>query len=119
MTSTFQTEAISHATVVLFLKPRHDGGRESRDCGNWQVDSLCLFDSLTDVVGSVGPAGLTALKSLREEGFDAVAFERREAVGGLWAYSHDPEYTSALDDTTANISKFVVSRGRTLSNSEG
>ncbi|RMJ12734.1 hypothetical protein CDV36_007615 [Fusarium kuroshium] len=53
------------------------------------------------------PAGLTALKSLREEGFDAVAFERREAVGGLWAYSDDPEYTSALDDTTANISKFV------------
>ncbi|RSM10837.1 hypothetical protein CEP52_003322 [Fusarium oligoseptatum] len=44
---------------------------------------------------------------LREEGFDAVAFERREAVGGLWAYSDDPEYTSALDDTTANISKFV------------
>ncbi|KAJ4211639.1 hypothetical protein NW759_012241 [Fusarium solani] len=54
-----------------------------------------------------GPAGLTALKSLREEGFDAVAFERRGAVGGLWAYSDDPEYTSALDDTTANISKFV------------
>ncbi|RSL95259.1 hypothetical protein CDV31_013949 [Fusarium ambrosium] len=65
------------------------------------------MEDVTVAIVGTGPAGLTALKSLREEGFDAVAFERREAVGGLWAYSDDPEYTSALDDTTANISKFV------------
>ncbi|KAF4981977.1 hypothetical protein FZEAL_2323 [Fusarium zealandicum] len=53
------------------------------------------------------PAGLAAFKSLREEGFNTVAFERRESVGGLWAYSSNPDYTSALDDTMANISKFV------------
>ncbi|KAK2616624.1 hypothetical protein QQS21_000447 [Conoideocrella luteorostrata] len=36
------------------------------------------------------------LKTLREDGFDATAFERRDKVGGLWAYSENPEYTSAL-----------------------
>jgi dimethylaniline monooxygenase (N-oxide forming) len=80
---------------------------------------MLVCDRITDSVETPGPAGLTALKSLREEGFDAVAFERREAVGGLWAYSDDPEYTSALDDTTANISKFVVSSGEATSSDEG
>ncbi|ESU14164.1 hypothetical protein FGSG_07846 [Fusarium graminearum PH-1] len=45
------------------------------------------------IIGT-GPAGLVALKNLREQGFNAVAFERRESVG-------------ALDDTTVNVSKFV------------
>ncbi|EEU37804.1 uncharacterized protein NECHADRAFT_54967 [Fusarium vanettenii 77-13-4] len=72
------------------------------------------MEDVTVAIVGTGPAGLTALKSLREEGFDAVAFERREAVGGLWAYSYDPEYTSALDDTMANISKFVASHGNPI-----
>ena len=57
----------------------------------------------------IGPAGLVALKNLREQGFDACIFERRSSVGGLWSYSENPEYTTALDDTTVNVSKFVVS----------
>ncbi|KAI0454300.1 FAD/NAD(P)-binding domain-containing protein [Xylaria acuta] len=58
------------------------------------------------VIGQ-GPAGLTALKTLREEGFNAVAFERRNEVGGLWAFSDNASYTSVLKETVCNISKFV------------
>ncbi|KAF5236518.1 hypothetical protein FAUST_6503 [Fusarium austroamericanum] len=58
------------------------------------------------IIGT-GPAGLVALKNLREQGFNAVAFERRESVGGLWAYSDNTDYTTALNDTTVNVSKFV------------
>ncbi|KAI1502503.1 flavin-binding monooxygenase-like-domain-containing protein [Biscogniauxia marginata] len=43
-----------------------------------------------------------------EEGFNAVAFERRDKVGGLWSQSSDPTFTSALDETICNISKFVL-----------
>ncbi|KAI0868985.1 FAD/NAD(P)-binding domain-containing protein [Hypoxylon argillaceum] len=58
------------------------------------------------VIG-LGPAGLTALKSLREEGFSVVAFERRSEIGGLWSFSNDTKYTSVLKETVCNISKFV------------
>ncbi|KAI0834529.1 FAD/NAD(P)-binding domain-containing protein [Hypoxylon sp. FL0890] len=55
----------------------------------------------------LGPAGLTALKTLREEGFDAVAFERRDEVGGLWSFSSNATFTSTLNGTVCNVSKFV------------
>lgn len=58
------------------------------------------------VIG-LGPAGLTAIKALREEGFDAVGFERRDRVGGVWSYSPDPSYTSVIQETVSNVSKFV------------
>ncbi|OTA99350.1 hypothetical protein M426DRAFT_67986, partial [Hypoxylon sp. CI-4A] len=56
---------------------------------------------------TTGPAGLTALKTLREEGFDAIAFERRDKVGGLWSRSENAGFTSALDETVVNVSKFI------------
>ncbi|KAI0156741.1 FAD/NAD(P)-binding domain-containing protein [Hypoxylon sp. FL1284] len=59
------------------------------------------------VVG-LGPAGLSALKSLCEEGFDAIGFERRSELGGLWSFSDDLTYTSVLNETVCNVSKFVV-----------
>lgn len=49
------------------------------------------------------------MKNLRDEGFDAVAFERRGEVGGLWSYSSNTAFTTALGDTLCNISKFLVS----------
>ncbi|KAI1177350.1 FAD/NAD(P)-binding domain-containing protein [Nemania sp. FL0916] len=58
------------------------------------------------VIG-LGPTGLTALKTLREEGFSVVAFERRSEIGGLWAFSDNTGYTSALKNTVCNVSKFV------------
>ncbi|RDA85267.1 hypothetical protein CP532_2330 [Ophiocordyceps camponoti-leonardi (nom. inval.)] len=60
------------------------------------------------VIG-LGPAGLTALKCLRDEGFDAIAFERRDEVGGVWSHSPDESYTSVIQGTVSNISKFIVS----------
>ncbi|KAG8360381.1 hypothetical protein FVEN_g2255 [Fusarium venenatum] len=65
------------------------------------------MDNINIAIIGTGPAGLVALKNLREQGFNAVAFERRESVGGLWAYSDNTKYTTALDDTTVNVSKFV------------
>lgn len=47
------------------------------------------------------------LKQLREDGFRVTGFERRDKVGGLWAYSDDTSYTTALPRTMANISKFT------------
>jgi dimethylaniline monooxygenase (N-oxide forming) len=44
--------------------------------------------------------GLSTLKALREDGFRVAGFERRERVGGLWAYTDDPSMTSALKSTS-------------------
>jgi dimethylaniline monooxygenase (N-oxide forming) len=36
------------------------------------------------------------LKQLLEDGFDVTLFERRDKVGGLWAYDADHGWTTAL-----------------------
>ncbi|ROW03416.1 hypothetical protein VSDG_01571 [Cytospora chrysosperma] len=59
------------------------------------------------VVVGAGPSGLSMLKQLREDGFKVTGLERRGRVGGLWAYSGDTSYTTALPRTLANISKFT------------
>ncbi|KAI3324535.1 FAD/NAD(P)-binding domain-containing protein [Xylariaceae sp. AK1471] len=69
--------------------------------------SGAMMEKVRIAVIGLGPAGLTALKSLREEGFNVVAFERRNAIGGLWAFSNDASYTSALKETVCNVSRFV------------
>ncbi|KAI0601207.1 flavin-containing monooxygenase 9 [Biscogniauxia sp. FL1348] len=63
--------------------------------------------SPTVAVVGAGASGLSMLKTLREDGFRATLYERRNQVGGLWAYSEDPTMTSALRITTANISKYT------------
>ncbi|GKU10059.1 unnamed protein product, partial [Fusarium langsethiae] len=65
------------------------------------------MENINIAVVGTGPAGLVALKNLKEQGFNVVAFERRLSVGGLWSYSGNTDYTTALDDTTVNVSKFV------------
>jgi dimethylaniline monooxygenase (N-oxide forming) len=47
------------------------------------------------------------LKTLLEDGFTATLYERRQQVGGLWAYSDNPLHTTALPVTRANISKYT------------
>jgi len=44
------------------------------------------------------------LKTLREFGFDATGFDRRDRVGGLWSYTTDTRYTTALLRTFAPVS---------------
>ena len=57
-----------------------------------------------------GPAGLTAIKSLREAGFVNIqGFERRDSVGGVWSASANAGYTSVIQETVANTSRFTVS----------
>lgn len=46
------------------------------------------------------------LKVLRDDGFRVTAFERRSRVAGLWSYSDNTTYTTALSTTEANISKY-------------
>ncbi|KAF4473024.1 flavin containing monooxygenase 9 [Fusarium albosuccineum] len=59
------------------------------------------------VIGA-GPAGLAAIKSLLEEGFQVTCFERRPDAGGLWAFSDNPQYTSVTKGTRAQLSKFLL-----------
>ena len=46
-------------------------------------------DRLSCVVIGAGPAGLVALKVLRESGLNAVALEREDDVGGNWYFGRD------------------------------
>lgn len=67
----------------------------------------------TVAVIGLGAAGLTALKNLREEGFEATGFERNGYIGGLWKYSEDDQ-TSVLASTVVNISKERVRSSTSL-----
>ncbi|KAL6706391.1 hypothetical protein ACN47E_005497 [Coniothyrium glycines] len=59
--------------------------------------------STVAVIG-LGPAGLVALKNLKQEGFEVAGFDRHDYVGGLWQYSARDE-TSVTETTVVNISK--------------
>jgi hypothetical protein len=59
------------------------------------------------VVGA-GPAGLATLRALTARGFDAVAFERRPCVGGVWALHDDERPTAAYRSL-----HLITSRDRT------
>ncbi|RYP24942.1 hypothetical protein DL765_000170 [Monosporascus sp. GIB2] len=69
-------------------------------------DNSIMLNVKVAVIG-LGPAGLTAIKALREEGFEVTGFERRDRVGGVWSYSDNLNYTSVVPSTVANVSKFV------------
>lgn len=59
------------------------------------------------VVG-LGACGLVILKNLREAGFDATGYESNSYVGGLWEHTEEPNKTSVLNTTVANLSKHVA-----------
>ncbi|RSL87192.1 hypothetical protein CEP51_002391 [Fusarium floridanum] len=66
-----------------------------------------MMEKTTVAVIGAGPTGISMLKQLLEDGFDVALFERRDKVGGLWAYDADHGWTTALKDTRANISKYT------------
>jgi len=51
------------------------------------------------VVGA-GVGGLAAIKTCLEEGIDAVCFERRDDLGGLW------NYTETVLPGQSNVARF-------------
>ncbi|KAF3901759.1 hypothetical protein AA313_de0202815 [Arthrobotrys entomopaga] len=53
----------------------------------------------------LGATGITTLKNLRQEGFDAVGFDQRDRIGGLWDFNTDENFTSVLKTTRTNISR--------------
>jgi cation diffusion facilitator CzcD-associated flavoprotein CzcO len=55
-----------------------------------------------------GPAGMAALKELRELGFNVTLFERRNDVGGIWTWTEDRSMTTALKETQLCNSKYGV-----------
>ncbi|KAF7535002.1 hypothetical protein G7Z17_g13274 [Cylindrodendrum hubeiense] len=61
----------------------------------------------SDVHVAVIGAGLAAIKSMLEEGFNVTGFERRPNAGGLWAFSENPQITSATKSTKSQYSKFL------------
>lgn len=56
-----------------------------------------------------GPAGMVALKESRDLGFDVTVFEKRNDVGGVWAWSKDEGATTALKETKLCNNKYSVS----------
>ena len=58
-----------------------------------------------DRLTALGPAGVAAIKALRDEGFEVTAFERRSDVGGLWTFDLNPEFTSATQRTIFSLSQ--------------
>lgn len=78
------------------------------------ISILLNETSLLNRYENLGPAGLTALKNLRDEGFNVVAFERRDRIGGVWSFSHNRDFTTVLDEMVSNVSKFVVSSSAIL-----
>ncbi|CAG9946890.1 unnamed protein product [Clonostachys rosea f. rosea IK726] len=54
------------------------------------------MDKLKVAVIGAGPTGLAMLKTLKEDGFSATLYERRSQVGGLWAYTENTAWTTAL-----------------------
>ncbi|KAH8828809.1 flavin-binding monooxygenase-like-domain-containing protein [Flagelloscypha sp. PMI_526] len=57
------------------------------------------------VIGA-GAAGLTAVKNLHEVGLtNTIVLDERDSFGGVWRFTSDPNLTSVLLTTRANISK--------------
>jgi dimethylaniline monooxygenase (N-oxide forming) len=63
---------------------------------------------LEKLILRIGPTGLTALKNLREEGFEATAFEKGPTIGGLWKFNPDPNVTSALPSPNYSNTRWTM-----------
>jgi cation diffusion facilitator CzcD-associated flavoprotein CzcO len=56
------------------------------------------------VIGA-GAAGVTAMKSLKDEGVDVIGFEKGDRVGGLWVYENSSGLSPAYRSLHLNTSK--------------
>lgn len=69
--------------------------------------SAVVIDKDLAVIGS-GWSGIYALKYATEYGLDAISIDKRENVGGLWAYSDDTKITTVADITLTSSPKLFT-----------
>ncbi|KAF3921920.1 hypothetical protein ABW20_dc0101573 [Dactylellina cionopaga] len=60
----------------------------------------------TVAVLGLGCTGLACVKNLREQGFNAIGFDRNDYVGGIWQYTTNENVTSVLKSTRTNEPKY-------------
>ncbi|KAJ3149705.1 hypothetical protein HDU86_006882 [Geranomyces michiganensis] len=58
----------------------------------------------TAAVIGAGVSGLVAAKELLAAGFSVTVYERGSRIGGIWAYSEDPDTPSVMRQTVLNLS---------------
>ncbi|KAJ3177422.1 hypothetical protein HDU87_004441 [Geranomyces variabilis] len=58
----------------------------------------------TAAVIGAGVSGLVAAKELLTAGFSVTVYERGSRIGGIWAYSEDPQTPSVMRQTVLNLS---------------
>ncbi|EPS36293.1 hypothetical protein H072_10174 [Dactylellina haptotyla CBS 200.50] len=63
------------------------------------------MDDRIAVLG-LGCTGLACLKNLREQGLNAIGFDRNKYIGGIWQYTTNENVTSVIQSTTANEPKY-------------
>ena len=60
------------------------------------------------IVVGAGWSGLLSCKCMLEEGLSVVTLEKRPSIGGVWAYSDDPNVTSVMKTTQCSSSSTVT-----------
>ena len=60
------------------------------------------------VIGA-GPSGITAVRSLRDAGFEVVCFDANTEVGGNWLFREEPSHSSVFETTHIISSKTLSS----------
>ncbi|KAK6542787.1 hypothetical protein TWF694_006729 [Orbilia ellipsospora] len=54
----------------------------------------------------LGCTGLACVKNLREQGLNAIGYDRNEYIGGIWQYTTNENVTCVLKTTTTNEPKY-------------
>src|ERR1044072_6678746 len=74
------------------------------------MSKLSQENTLRICVIGAGPAGLTTIKQLRDEGHEVVCFERNSSIGGIWSrHPGDDRETKAYDEVMLSISLKLMS----------
>lgn len=81
------------------------------------ADKTCPVGDRVCVIGA-GVLGLVAIKNFKEQGLRVTAFERHERLGGSWDLSQKTDQVTALQMTTANVSKQTVKAAESCESSE-
>lgn len=100
-----------HVSCRLFQVFAHveEGVSQSRSallCKLMASSAAAVTGKRVCVVGA-GPSGLTSIRQLRDEGIEAVCYEKSDSLGGLWCYRDEvvEGLPSVARTTIVNTSK--------------